>query len=91
VFLRLHTPAFDRAISVALLKELMRLVAGRVGGDEGGEAKGGDKVNLVIEGGDKVILMWLCTKKYLFQLINIKVFFLFSFFLTKKMDLTFAT
>jgi hypothetical protein len=34
---------------VALLKELLRLVAGRVGGDEGGEAKGGDELNLVIE------------------------------------------
>ncbi|MCI60272.1 condensation domain protein, partial [Trifolium medium] len=31
VFLRLHTSAFDRAAAVALLKELMRLVAGSRG------------------------------------------------------------
>ncbi|MCI63795.1 hypothetical protein A2U01_0085052, partial [Trifolium medium] len=65
---------------VALLKELLRLVAGRGGGDDEGEVKGDDKVNLAIEGGDMVnlvvalhirlILLWLCTKKYLFQLIQ---------------------
>ncbi|MCH81995.1 GATA zinc finger domain-containing protein C1393.08 [Trifolium medium] len=48
VFLRLHTSAFDRVAAVALLKELMRLVAVKGGGDDGGEAKGGDKVNLVV-------------------------------------------
>jgi hypothetical protein len=41
VFLRLHTSDFDRAISVALLKELLRLVAGRCGSDDGGEANCG--------------------------------------------------
>lgn len=44
VFLRLHTSSCDRAAAVALLKELLRLVAGRNGGD-GREAK----VNLAIE------------------------------------------
>ncbi|MCH80058.1 hypothetical protein A2U01_0000820 [Trifolium medium] len=50
---RLHTPTFDRAATVALLKELMWHVAGRGGGDEGRQAKGGDKENLTIEGGEK--------------------------------------
>ncbi|MCI72292.1 hypothetical protein A2U01_0093555, partial [Trifolium medium] len=44
VFLRYHTSAFDRAAAVALLKELLQHVAGRGGGDDGGEAKDGDKV-----------------------------------------------
>ncbi|KAK2454742.1 hypothetical protein QL285_002274 [Trifolium repens] len=49
LFLRLHTSVCDRAAAVALLNELLRLVA-RGGGDDGGEAKGsGDKVNLAIE------------------------------------------
>lgn len=45
VFLRLHTSACDRAAAVALLNELLRLVAGR--GDGGGVKE--DKVNLAIE------------------------------------------
>jgi hypothetical protein len=50
LFLRLHTSVCDRAAAVALLNELLRLVAGRGGGDDGGEVKGsGDKVNLAIE------------------------------------------
>ncbi|WJX62355.1 hypothetical protein P8452_47357 [Trifolium repens] len=44
VFLRLHTSTFDHAVTVALLKELMWLVAGRGGGDDRGEAKGDDKL-----------------------------------------------
>lgn len=47
LFLRLHTSACDRAAAVSLLKELLRLVAGRGGGD-GGDVKD-DKVNLAIE------------------------------------------
>lgn len=46
VFLRLHTSACDRAAAVALLKELLLLVAGR--GDGGGMMKE-EKVNLAIE------------------------------------------
>jgi hypothetical protein len=34
VFLQLHTSTFDRAATVVLSKELMRLVAGRSGGDD---------------------------------------------------------
>ncbi|XP_058771250.1 uncharacterized protein LOC131644708 [Vicia villosa] len=45
LFLRLHTSACDRAAAVALLNELLRLVAG---GGDGGEVEG-DKVNLAIE------------------------------------------
>jgi hypothetical protein len=48
VFLRLHTSTFDHAATVALLKELMWLVAGRGGGDDRGETKGDDKMNLVV-------------------------------------------
>ncbi|WJX62356.1 hypothetical protein P8452_47358 [Trifolium repens] len=48
VFLRLHTSTFDHAATVALLKELMWLVAGRGGGDDRGEAKDDDKVNLIV-------------------------------------------
>lgn len=47
VFLRLHTSVCDRAAAVALLKELLQLVAGR-GGDDGGGINE-DKVNLAIE------------------------------------------
>jgi hypothetical protein len=57
MILRLHTSAFDHATTMTLLKELMRLVAVRIDSDDGGEAKGGNKVNLVIEGGDKVNLV----------------------------------
>jgi hypothetical protein len=48
VFLRLHTSACDHAAAVALLKELLQLVAGRGGGGDGGGVKE-DKVNLAIE------------------------------------------
>lgn len=45
VFLRLHTSVCDRAAAVALLKELLRLVAG---GGDGGEVRE-EKVNSAIE------------------------------------------
>jgi hypothetical protein len=41
---------------VALLNELLHLVVEICVGDDGGEAKGVDKMNLAIEGGDKVNL-----------------------------------
>jgi hypothetical protein len=42
---------------VALLNELLHLVVEICGGgDDGGEAKGVDKMNIAIEGGDKVNL-----------------------------------
>jgi hypothetical protein len=37
VILRLHTSAFDHATTMTLLKELMRLVAGRIDSDDRGE------------------------------------------------------
>jgi hypothetical protein len=45
-----------------VLKELMRLVAGR-GGSDDKEVKGGNKVNLVIKGGDMVNLVVLQKNK----------------------------
>jgi hypothetical protein len=51
-FSQLHTLAFDRAATMPLLKELLWLIAGRGDNDNGGEGKVGDKVNLVIEGGE---------------------------------------
>jgi hypothetical protein len=62
-------------LAVALLKEFLQLGVGRVGGDDGGEAKGGDKVNLMIEDGDKVNLTMTLHKEIFFQLINILDFF----------------
>jgi hypothetical protein len=52
IFSRLHTSAFDCAKTMTLFKELVRLVTGRGGSDDGEEGICGDKVNLVIEGGD---------------------------------------
>ncbi|MCI55676.1 hypothetical protein A2U01_0076927, partial [Trifolium medium] len=61
--------AFDRAAVVALLKELLLLVAGRGGSDDGGEVKGGDKVNLASEGGGKLNLV-VALHKEIFISIN---------------------
>jgi hypothetical protein len=71
----LHTSAFDRAAAVALLKELLRLGSRRGGGDDRVEEKGDDKVNLVIERGDKENLVVALHKEIFFQLINILDFF----------------
>jgi hypothetical protein len=59
-------------LAVALLKEFLQLGVGRVGGDDGGEAKGGDKVNLV-----------LTLHKEVFISIN-KYFSFFSFKINTK-------
>jgi hypothetical protein len=77
VFLWLYTSTFDRAAVVALLKELLRVVARRDGDVDKGKAKGGDKVNFVIEGGDKENLVVALHKEIFFQLINISNLFLF--------------
>ncbi|GAU47717.1 hypothetical protein TSUD_325070 [Trifolium subterraneum] len=56
VSLQFHLSAFDHATTVTLLKELLRLIAGRCGGDDGGGAKSDEKVDLANEDGDNVNL-----------------------------------
>ncbi|PNY15548.1 hypothetical protein L195_g012246 [Trifolium pratense] len=48
---------FRRSATTKLLKELLRLDAGRKCDDDGGKVKGGYKVNLAIEGDDKINLV----------------------------------
>jgi hypothetical protein len=68
--------AFDRAATMTLLKELLRLVARRGGGYiDRGEAKGDDKVNLVIDGGDKENLIVVLHK----EIFSFKKYFKFVF------------
>jgi hypothetical protein len=55
---------------MTLSKELLRPVAGRGCGDNGAEGKSGDKVNLVIEGGDKVNLPVTLHKKIFITINN---------------------
>jgi hypothetical protein len=62
------------------------------GGDDGGEAKGDDKVNLVIEDGDKVNLN-IVLHKEIFNPINNYFFFFFfgfKFLFNKKMGFAIA-
>jgi hypothetical protein len=77
---------------VTLLKELLRLVARRGGGYiDRGESKGDDKMNLVIDGGDKENLICGFAQRIFFQLINISnLFFSYNFFY-QKMGPTIAT
>jgi hypothetical protein len=74
----LHTSTFDRAAAVALLKELMRLIVGRGGSDDRGETKGGDKMNLVIDGGEMVNLLVVLHNE-IFISINKYINFFFNF------------
>jgi hypothetical protein len=74
LILGLHTSAFDHAAVVILLKKFLRLVARRGGSDDKGEAKSGDKVNLVNKGGDKENLAVALHKIILFQLTNISAY-----------------